>query len=127
VPFILGFTVVFVALGAGAAAISGVLSAPRRAEATGLVLVVFGLSFMGLLPMPERLVATSLVSGARRHGSFLLGAAFSACAAPCVGLFLAGALALAARRGTVVQGSVLLLFYSAGLGFAFLLVAIAFT
>jgi cytochrome c-type biogenesis protein len=127
IPFILGFTAVFVGLGAGAAAISGVLPLQRRSELAGLILVVFGLAFMGLLPVPERLVAPGLVASARRRGSFFLGAAFSLCAAPCIGPILAGALALASQRGTVAQGSLLLLVYSAGLALAFLLVAIAFT
>ena len=126
-PFILGFTAVFVALGAGAAAISSVLAPDRRSELAGLILVAFGFSFMGLLRMPERLVAPGLVGSARRRGSFFLGAAFSLCAAPCLGPILASALALASQRGTVVQGSLLLLVYSGGLALAFLLVAIAFT
>src|SRR5205085_6214353 len=50
VPFIAGFTVVFVALGAGAAAIGSVVDPNRRNEIAGFVLVVLGLAFMGLLP-----------------------------------------------------------------------------
>jgi cytochrome c-type biogenesis protein len=126
-PFMLGFTVVFVALGAGAAGIGSVLSPARRAEIAGLILVVFGLAFMGLLPMPKQLVAPGLVASARRRGSFALGAAFSVCAAPCIGPILGSALALASRRSTVAQGSLLLLVYSAGLGVAFVLAAVAFT
>src|SRR5919199_3359529 len=75
IPFILGFTVVFVALGAGASAISSVLAPARRSEIAGVILVVFGLSFAGLLPVPERLVAPGIVGSARRRGSFFLGAA----------------------------------------------------
>jgi cytochrome c-type biogenesis protein len=127
IPFILGFTVVFVGLGAGASAISSVLAPARRSEIAGVILVVFGLSFTGLLPVPERLVAPGIVGSARRRGSFFLGAAFSLCAAPCIGPILASALALAGQRGTVAQGSLLLLVYSAGLALAFLLVAIGFT
>jgi cytochrome c-type biogenesis protein len=127
VPFMLGFTVVFVALGAGAAGIGHLLSPARRSEVAGLILVVFGLAFMGLLPMPERLIAPGLVTSARRRGSFALGAAFSVCAAPCIGPILGSALALASKRSTVAQGSLLLLVYSAGLGAAFVLAAIAFS
>src|SRR6185312_11667225 len=50
VPFILGFTVVFVVLGAGAAAIGSVLSGTARTEVAGFILVVLGLAFVGLLP-----------------------------------------------------------------------------
>jgi cytochrome c-type biogenesis protein len=126
VPFFLGFTIVFVALGAGAAALGGVLPAERRTEVAGLILVVFGLAFLGLLPIPERLLAPSLIDSARRRGSVLLGAAFAVCAAPCVGPILGSALALASRSATVVQGSVLLVVYSVGLSLGFLLAGIGF-
>lgn len=126
-PFILGFTVVFVLLGAAAAAIGGVLNPDRQLEIAGLVLVVLGLVFMGLLPWPERVVAPGLLVGARRQGSsLLLGGAFAVCAAPCIGTVLAGILVLAADSRTVVRGSLLLVAYSAGLGFAFLLAGVAF-
>jgi cytochrome c-type biogenesis protein len=126
-PFMLGFTVVFVLLGAAAAAIGGVVDPDRQLEIAGFVLVVLGLAFMGLLPWPERVVAPGLLSGARRHGSsLLLGGAFAVCAAPCIGTVLAGILVLAADSRTVMRGSLLLVAYSAGLGFAFLLAGIAF-
>jgi len=126
-PFIAGFTVVFVVLGAGAAAIGGVLDSDRQAELAGFVLVVIGLTFVGLLPWPERLVAPGLLEGARRRGSStLLGAAFAVCAAPCIGTVLASVLVLASDADTVLRGAVLLAAYSAGLGFAFLLAGVAF-
>ena len=52
IPFILGFTVVFVVLGAGAAAVGSVLSATARTQLAGFILVVLGLAFVGLLPVP---------------------------------------------------------------------------
>jgi cytochrome c-type biogenesis protein len=126
-PFLLGFTVVFVALGAGAAAIGGVIDASRRTEIAGFVLVVLGLVFIGLLPWPERVVAPGLLEGARRRGSnALLGAAFAVCAAPCIGTVLASILVLASDSETVLRGSLLLVAYSAGIGAAFLLAGIAF-
>jgi len=126
-PFIFGFTVVFVVLGAAAAAIGGVLNPDRQLEIAGLLLVVLGLAFAGLLPWPERMVAPGLITGARRHGSsFLLGGAFAVCAAPCIGTVLAGILVLAADSRTVIRGSLLLVAYSAGLGVAFLLAGVAF-
>ena len=128
IPFVAGFTVVFVALGAGAALVADVLSAPRREEAAGLVLVAFGLAFIGLLPLPQRLVAPELVGRARARGSSaLLGAAFAACAAPCIGPILATVLVLAGDAGTVVEGSALLAVYSIGLGVAFVVAGVAFT
>jgi cytochrome c-type biogenesis protein len=126
-PFIAGFTVVFVVLGAGAAAIGSVLSSDRQSELAGLVLVVLGLTFVGLLPWPERIVAPGLLAGARsRRSSALLGAAFAVCAAPCIGTLIASILVLAADADTVVRGSILLAAYSAGLGLAFVLAGAAF-
>ena len=127
-PFIGGFTVVFVLLGAGAAAIGGVLDPDLQTELAGLILVVLGLTFIGLLPWPERVMAPGLLTGARKRGSsVLLGAAFAVCAAPCIGTVLASILVLAGDTGTVLRGAVLLTAYSAGLGLAFLLAAVAFT
>jgi cytochrome c-type biogenesis protein len=127
IPFVLGFTVVFVALGAGAAALGGLLDLNRRSELAGFVLVVLGLAFMGLLPWPERMVAPGLLSGARNRGSgALLGAAFAVCAAPCIGTVLASVLVLAGNTETALKGSVLLAAYSAGLGIAFVLASVAF-
>jgi cytochrome c-type biogenesis protein len=125
-PFIAGFTVVFVVLGAAAAAIGSILPTDRQSELAGLILVVLGLTFIGLLPWPERLFAPGLLTGARRRGSSaLLGGAFAICAAPCIGTVLASILVLAST-GEVVRGAVLLAAYSAGLGLAFLLAAVAF-
>lgn len=126
-PFILGFTVVFVVLGAGAAAIGGAVDARTQAEVAGFVLVVLGLAFIGLLPLPERVVAPGLLTGARRRGSgILLGAAFAVCAAPCIGTVLAAVLVLASDTGAVLRGAVLLAAYALGLGAAFIVAGIAF-
>jgi cytochrome c-type biogenesis protein len=127
VPFILGFTVVFVVLGAAAAAIGSVVDPNRRNEIAGFVLVLLGLAFMGLLPWPERTLAPGLLTGARKRGSaLLLGGAFAVCAAPCIGTVLASILVLAGDTRTVVRGSLLLAFYSAGLGVSFLAAGVAF-
>ncbi len=111
VPFILGFTVVFVVLGAGAAAIGNAVSA--RAQT---------------IPVPERIVAPGLLTGARRRGSgALLGGAFAVCAAPCIGTVLAAVLVLASDTGTALKGAALLAAYALGLGAAFLVAGIAFS
>ncbi len=126
-PFILGFTIVFVLLGAASTAIASVVDKRTQAEIAGFVLVVVGLALARLLPWPERAVAPRLHSGARRRGSsVLLGGAFAICAAPCVGPVLAGVLVLASNSHTVLRGSVLLVAYSAGLGLAFVLAGVAF-
>jgi cytochrome c-type biogenesis protein len=127
VPFIAGFTVVFVALGAAAAAIAGVVAKTTQNEIAGFALVVIGLAFIGLLPWPERAVAPGLLQRARRGGSgVLLGGAFAVCAAPCIGTVLASILVLASTRGDVARGVVLLFAYSLGLGAAFLIAGVAF-
>jgi len=128
VPFALGFTVVFVVLGAAAAAVGGVLDKDRQTEVAGFVLVVLGLAFAGLIPWPERMVAPGVLGRAHKSGSrALLGGAFAVCAAPCVGITLAAILALAADSRTVVRGIVLLAAYSLGITAAFVLIGIAFT
>jgi cytochrome c-type biogenesis protein len=127
VPFVGGFTIVFVALGAAAAALGGVLPQERRLELAGFLLVLFGLAFAGLFPWPERLLAPGLVARARTgSSSALLGAAFAVCAAPCVGAVLGSVLVLASAAGTVVKGIVLLTAYSLGLASAFLLAGLLF-
>jgi cytochrome c-type biogenesis protein len=127
VPFVLGFTVVFVVLGAGAAAIGNAFSASAQTDVAGFVLVVLGLAFVGLLPMPERVVAPGLLVGARRRGSgALLGGAFAVCAAPCIGTVLAAVLVLASNTGTALRGAALLAAYALGLGAAFLTAGVAF-
>ncbi len=127
VPFIAGFTLVFVALGAGAAAIGNAVSVGAQTEVAGFVLVVLGLAFVGLLPVPDRLLAPGLLAGARRRGSgALLGGAFAVCAAPCIGTVLAAVLVLASDTGTVLRGAILLAAYALGLGAAFIAVGIAF-
>jgi cytochrome c-type biogenesis protein len=128
VPFIIGFTVVFVLVGAGAAAVGRFVDAEAREAIAGFVLVVLGLAFMGLLPVPTRMAAPGLLEGARKTGSgVLLGAAFAVCAAPCIGTVLASVVVLAGDAESVVRGGVVLFAYSAGLGVAFLAAGIAFT
>ena len=130
-PFVGGFTVVFVGLGAAVAAAGGLVGENRQLllSVAGLVVVVLGFAMMGLLPLPflDRLAAPGLVEGARGTGSsVLLGAAFGLCAAPCIGPVLAGILALASEGQTVAEGTLLLLVYSAGLALPFLAVGIGF-
>jgi cytochrome c-type biogenesis protein len=128
VPFALGFTVVFVVLGAAAAALGGWVDLETRTKIAGFVLVVLGLAFMGLLPWPERVLAPGALTRARASGSrALLGAAFAVCAAPCVGVLLGAILALAADSRTVVRGCILLAAYSFGITVAFVAIGIAFT
>jgi cytochrome c-type biogenesis protein len=126
-PFIVGFTIVFVVLGAGAAAVGSAVDKQTQLKIAGFVLVVLGLAFIGLLPWPERAVAPGLLQRARRRGSnALLGGAFAVCAAPCIGTVLASILVLASSSGTIARGIVLLVAYSLGLGAAFVIAGLAF-
>jgi cytochrome c-type biogenesis protein len=127
VPFVAGFTVVFVALGIAISALAGIVSERVFEEIAGFVLVVFGLSFAHLLPLPERPVAPGLLTAARDRGSrVLLGAAFATCAAPCVSPILASTLVLAADTSTVAQAAVLLFAYSLGLAVPFVVTGVVF-
>ncbi|HEY4347215.1 MAG TPA: cytochrome c biogenesis protein CcdA [Gaiellaceae bacterium] len=127
IPFIAGFTTVFVILGAGAAAVASTVPKTTQTEIAGFVLVVLGLAFVGLLPWPERAMAPGLLQKARRGGSnILLGGAFAVCAAPCIGPVLASILAGAATSGGVVRASILLFAYSLGLAAAFVAAGVTF-
>jgi cytochrome c-type biogenesis protein len=126
-PFFAGFAVVFIVLGAAAGAIGEVIAKSVELEIAGFILIVFGLGFMGLLPLPERLVGIGLLGGARRSGSrALLGAAFATCAAPCIVPVLGSVLILAGSTSGVLKGALLLLAYSAGLSLGFLLAGVFF-
>jgi cytochrome c-type biogenesis protein len=130
IPFVLGFTAVFVSLGVGAQLLGGGLFDNQflLERIAGFILVVFGLAFMGLLPWPERLVGAGLLQGARSRGSrLLLGGAFAICAAPCIGPVLAAILVLAGAADTAFQGAVLLACYSLGLAIPFVLAGAIFT
>jgi len=129
VPFILGFSSVFVLLGVGAGLSGGLLAANQRVlfELSGFIVIVFGLAFMGLLPWSERIIPPAFVASARGRGSrTLLGGAFAVCAAPCIGPVLASILVLAGTGGSAAQAALLLAVYSAGLAVPFLITGIAF-
>jgi len=130
IPFVCGFTSVFVLLGVGAALVGGRLLSDQflLERIAGFVLVVFGFVFMGLLPWPERLLGTGLLQGARSRGSrVLLGGAFAMCAAPCIGPVLGAILVLAGSSQTVAQGALLLGVYSLGLAIPFVIAGAVFT
>ncbi len=131
--FILGFTLVFVALGATATSLSSILSQNVFTVVAGWAIITMGLFIaitavwtpQWLLPvMKDRRVESS---GARRLGVFgppVMGAAFAFGWTPCIGPFLASALLLGASEDTVFQGMVVLFFYSVGLGVPFLLTSL---
>lgn len=127
--FILGFSTVFVALGASATAIGTLLlkNLPMLGKVAGAVLFVFGLHMTGLIPIK------ALYQEKRLHvetkplgllGAFVVGMAFAFGWTPCIGPVLAGIMAIAASSDTIWQGVFLLSAYSAGLGVPFMLTAI---
>jgi cytochrome c-type biogenesis protein len=126
VAFVIGFSVVFIALGASATAVGSFLVSQRTAFniVAGIIVIIFGLHLTGLIKIPFLYRSTRIETGAPRRGaagSFLLGFAFAFGWTPCIGPILAGILAVAATRGTVFQGMFLLAVYSAGLAIPFLL------
>ncbi|MBI4887418.1 MAG: cytochrome c biogenesis protein CcdA [Acidobacteria bacterium] len=128
--FILGFSLVFIALGASASAIGQFLTARLRllSRIAGAIIIVFGLHTMGVLRI-EWLYQEKRVQTTQRPvgllGAGLVGIAFAFGWTPCLGPILAGILAIAATRDTVADGVQLLAVYSLGLGVPFLATALA--
>lgn len=129
VAFVLGFSAVFIALGATASAIGAVLYDARDwlAKIGGLVVIVFGLHTMGVIRIPVLDYDTRRQSapapGLGYLSSALMGVFFSAGWAPCVGPVLGAVLTMALTTEGVSRGVVLLTAYSLGLGIPFLLAA----
>ena len=123
--FVLGFSAVFIALGASATALGGLLL-PRLVALrifAGILIVIFGLHLTGLFRIPFLQVEKKVEVRQRpltALGAFLVGAAFAFGWTPCIGPILAGILALASTQETVPQGMLLLASYSLGLGLPFL-------
>jgi len=127
--FIVGFTVVFVLLGASATWVGKFLLAQRTTFniIAGIIVVIFGLHLTGLVKIPLLYREARLDAGAPRRslgGAFLMGFAFAFGWTPCIGPILAAILTLAAQRETVFQGMFLLAVYSAGLAIPFLLTSL---
>ena len=127
--FVLGFTIVFVALGATATTIGEVLSRHLLLiqKIAGVAIVIMGLHVLGVFRVAFLNYEKKLEGRTFRSNwitAFVTGLAFSAGWTPCLGPILAGILSVAATQATVVRGMVLLAVYSMGLGIPFLLVAI---
>ncbi len=129
ITFILGFSIVFIVLGAGATALGQVVGRFRRdlTVIAGIVIIVFGLHLTGLLKIKALYADKRLhevKGGASPLGAFLIGFAFAFGWTPCIGPILAGILTLAAAEDTVTKGMLLLAVYSAGLAVPFLLTSL---
>lgn len=128
--FILGFSLVFVTLGATATAFGLAFrqALPVLMPVAGVVIIAMGLHFLGvyriaLLDRQFRHQGPGVASGP--VGGFLLGLAFAIGWTPCIGPILAAILSVAASRETAGEGAALLALYSAGLGVPFFLAGIA--
>lgn len=126
--FILGFTVVFVAMGALAGTVGSLLNEYQLWVniISGLIVIFFGLNFIGIFKL-------DLFRGINRSidmrdlgffSSMLFGIVFSLGWTPCVGAFLGSALMLASQQGQVMTGMIMLLCYSLGLGIPFIISAL---
>lgn len=126
--FVLGFTLVFVSMGALAGTIGGLLTKYQTIVnvVSGAVVVFFGLNFLGLIKI-------NLFKGIKKapkihklgfFSSMLFGVIFSLGWTPCVGAFLGSALMLASQQGQTLIGVLMLLAYSIGLGVPFILSAV---
>jgi len=137
VGFVLGFTAIFVTLGAFAGIIGRFLQEYNTAVniLTGLVVVVFGLNYLGVLPS-LRLNFTPI--SARRRikiigtaakplsfpSAFLFGVVFSIGWTPCISAFLGAALLRASQQGHMLEGMFMLFIFSMGLGIPFIISAV---
>jgi cytochrome c-type biogenesis protein len=128
--FVIGFSIVFVALGASATAIGKFLFAklPLLSKIAGGILIVFGLHTMGVVRIAF-LEAEKRVHSQRKPagplGAMLVGIAFAFGWTPCIGPILGGILAIAGSKNSVGEGITLLAVYSLGLGIPFLLTSLA--
>jgi cytochrome c-type biogenesis protein len=126
---VVGFSIVFVILGASATWVGKFLLAQKTVFniIAGIIIIVFGLHLTGLVKIPLLYREARLDTGAPRRslgGAFLLGFAFAFGWTPCIGPILTAILALAAQRETVFQGMFLLAVYSAGLAIPFLITSL---
>ena len=128
--FVIGFSLVFIALGASATAVGKFMFSklPLLSKLAGVVLIIFGLHTMGVF----RLAFLDTEKRVRQQrkpagplGAMLVGVAFAFGWTPCIGPILGGILAIAGSKNTVAEGVTLLAVYSLGLGIPFLITSLA--
>jgi len=128
--FVLGFSTVFILLGATATALGSALETYKNtiAKVLSVIILIFGLHFLGVYRLKFLAFEKRVHAGVKPLNYlsiYLLGLAFAFGWSPCVGPILASVLAIAGTREHVGQGILLLSFYSLGLGIPFLLTGIA--
>jgi cytochrome c-type biogenesis protein len=125
--FVLGFSTVFVLLGASASLIGGLIRAwsAELSVIAGIVIILMGLHFLGLtrIGLLMREGRLSIPKPVGLWGAYVMGLAFAFGWTPCIGPILAAILSIAAAEATVAKGAGLLAVYSAGLGIPFLIAA----
>ena len=126
--FVTGFTLIFVAMGALAGTVGSFLREYQTAVniVSGLIVVFFGLNFLGVMKLNlfrggQKAVSTDEMGF---FSALVFGMIFSVGWTPCVGAFLGSALMLASQQGHAVEGMLMLLAYSLGLGIPFVLSAV---
>ncbi|MHB1153694.1 MAG: cytochrome c biogenesis CcdA family protein [Eubacteriales bacterium] len=129
IGFVLGFTIVFIILGAFSGTIGRFLMVYSKAFniVFGIIIILFGLNFMGVLKLPFINNLTQHNKNIGVNGFFssvLFGIIFSVSWTPCVGAFLGSALMLAAQGGETFKGIMMLLSFSLGLGIPFIASAV---
>jgi cytochrome c-type biogenesis protein len=129
VLFVLGFSTVFVALGASASVIGSLIRAYSGPLATvaGIIIIIMGLHFLGVTPIAllHRQKRLDVAKPVGLWGAYVIGLAFAFGWTPCIGPILAAILAIAASEQTVTKGASLLAVYSLGLGIPFVIAAFA--
>jgi cytochrome c-type biogenesis protein len=127
--FVLGFSTVFVALGASASVIGSLIRAYSGPLSTvaGIVIIVMGLHFLGITPIAllHRQKRLEVAKPVGLWGAYVMGLAFAFGWTPCIGPILAAILTVAASEQTVTKGASLLAIYSLGLGIPFIIAAFA--
>ncbi len=128
IGFVIGFTVVFIALGALAGTVGSLLTQYQVVVnlVSGLVVIIFGLNYLGVFKLNLFKGSQSSVNTKNMgfFSAFLFGVIFSIGWTPCVGAFLGSALMLASQQAHVAEGMLMLLMYSLGLGIPFVLSAV---
>jgi len=128
IGFVAGFTVVFMAMGALAGTLGSFLKTHQTAVnfISGAVVIIFGLNYLEVLNINLFKGKNSSfdTSNLNFFSAFLFGVIFSIGWTPCVGIFLGSALMLASQQGHMIEGTMMLLTYSLGLGIPFVLSAV---
>ena len=129
IAFVLGFSIVFVTLGAISTSVGQLLAIykTKLAVVAGVVIIIFGLHLTGVFQIKALLADTrlhQLKGGSTAWGAFVIGFAFAFGWTPCVGPILAVILGFAAAQDSVIKGIFLLAIYSLGLAVPFLLTSL---